>query len=158
MKYELINSIKNESESAKALFENCTAAPIDILIILESADKLIGNVIAALKAGKNPFETIPGSKEQIVGLMLLANETNREALNVNDKKFDLISQKASDSKAVQKFVAQIAQSNGPSRIKNIEAYVTDDTKREVLAKKLVKLQNVYSTVKHKARTVMNFHE
>ena len=147
--YNLINSVKLQSQHVENLCENCIATPVDTIALFEAADKLIGNTIAALKAGKNPFETMPGSRDVVAGLMLLAKKTNREALNLTPKKFNLISQDISDKKIIQKYVANLAQKYGPSLIKNLDAYVADDNRREVLTRKLVQIQSEYSKAKQK---------
>lgn len=150
MNLNLIDSINSEVEEIEQLYENCVAVPFDIKLICESADVYIGHAIAALKAGKNPFETIPGSKEIIAGLLLLAKDTNREALNLNKKKFDLISQLFTKKDALKKYVADVAKKHGQSLLKNLDLYVSEKDKRQILTKKLVQLQNAYSQVKHKA--------
>ena len=147
--YKLINSVKSQSQHVKNLCENCTATPFDTIALFEAADKLLGNTIAALKSGKNPFETMPGSRDVVAGLMLLAKKTNREALNLTPKKFNLISQDISDKKNIQKYVANLAQKYGPSLIKNLDAYVADNNRREVLTRKLVQIQSEYSKAKQK---------
>ena len=81
--------------------------------------------------------------------MLLAKKTNREALNLTPKKFNLISQDISDKKIIQKYVANLAQKYGPSLIKNLDAYVVDNNRREVLTRKLVQIQSEYSRAKQK---------
>ncbi len=106
---EFCSALDKEISETQNLYENCKAAPVDTSLLIEAADKLIGNTIAALKAGKNPFETMPGSQETLAGLMLLAKNTNREALNINQKKFDLISQYADEKDNIKKYVAQIAK-------------------------------------------------
>lgn len=147
--YKLITSVKQEKQHISNLCENCVAAPVKTKLLFEAADKLIGNVIAALNAGKNPFEVMPGSRDVLAGLMLLAKETNRDALNLNQKKFDLISQYTSEKESVKKFVAQIAQKHGQSLIRNLEAYVVDRDRRGVLKGKLQRLQSEYSRAKQK---------
>jgi len=148
---KLIQSLDKEISETQNLYENCEAAPVNTDLLIEAADILIGNAIAALKAGKNPFETIPGSQETLAGLMLLAKNTNREALNINQKKFDLVSQYVDEKDNIKKYVAQLAQKHGQSLIKNLGAYVAQADKREILTKKLVQLQTAYSQVKQKAK-------
>lgn len=148
--FKLTESIKQEAEQIEILLENCNKTPYKPVLIAEAADKIIGHAIAALKAGKNPFETMPGSREILAGLMLLAKPTNRESLNMNQKKFDLITQQLGEKQALKKYVANIAQHHGKSLVKALDAYVQEKDKREVLTKKLVQLQNAYSQVKHKA--------
>lgn len=146
----LIKSVQSEVKTIETLYENVTATPFGINTLVESADKLIGSAIASLKAGKNPFEINPESREVIAGLMLLAKDSNREALNINDKKFDLVSKFANEKDAIKKYVAGFAQKHGQSLIKNLEGYVNEEDKREVLTKKLIQLQHIYSKVKQKA--------
>jgi len=148
MKYNLITSVKKETQNVKNLVENCIAAPVNTKILFESADKVIGNAIAAIKSGKNPFETMPGSRDVLAGLILLSDSDNREALNVNQKKFDLIAQYASKKENVQKHVAQFAQEHGQSLIKNLDAVVNNSDRREFLVKKLIQTQNVWNQAKH----------
>ncbi len=147
--YNLIKEVKRNSTHIANLCENIQVAPINPTLLFEAADKYIGAAIGALKAGKNPFETIPGSREVLAGLMLLAKETNRQALNLDPKKFDIISQKTSEKDSIKKYVANLAQKYGPSLIKNLDAYMADENRRGVLTKKLVQLQNEYSAVKQK---------
>lgn len=148
---KLIKEIKTEVDNITNLCENIQAAPIDSTLLFESADKYLGGAIGALKHGKNPFETMPGSREVLAGLMLLAKDTNRQALNLNQKKFDLISQYTSDKESVKKYVANLAKKHGPSLIKNLDAYMADENRRSVLTKKLVQLQTEYSSVKQKVQ-------
>lgn len=148
--YNLITSVKKEKERIDNIFENCSMAPVDARVLCESADKVLGNAIAALKSGKNPFED-PNFTSVVAGLMLLTKPTNREALNINKKKFNLIAQKASDSKAVQKFVAQQAQKSGQSIIENLPAYAANEKRREILIRKLIQHQNEWNQVKHKMK-------
>ncbi len=146
--YKLITSIKQETQYIDNIVENCTAAPVDTNLLFEAADKALGKAIAAINAGKNPFEDT-GFRDVIAGLMLLAKDTNREALNVNQKKFNLVAQFSSDREDVQKFVAQHARDSGPSLIKNLDAYVNaDKDRRSVLVKKLIQHQKVWSQSKH----------
>jgi len=150
-KYNLITSVKQEKQHIENIVENCTAAPVDTTLLFEAADKAIGKAIAALKAGKNPFKDDPNYRDMLAGLMLLASDTNREALNINQKKFDVISQYTSEKEDVQKYVAQHARNSGPSLIKNLDSYVNAyKDRRSVLVKKLVQHQNMWSQAKHKA--------
>jgi len=150
MKYNLITSIKQQESHIKNLVENCTAAPVDTMLLFEAADKAIGRAIGALNAGKNPFENDPNYRDMLAGLMLLATDTNREALNMNQKKFDIISQYTSEKESVQKYVAQIGRKHGQSLIKKLDAYVADRGRRPVLVKKLIQHQTEWSKAKHKA--------
>lgn len=150
MTFSLIDDIRNEVDDAAQLFENCLAVPHDTVLLAEEADRVIGNVIGALKAGKNPFETIPGSRDVLAGLMLLAKETNRDALNLNPKKFNLIAQFIDKKEAVRKYVVDVARKHGQSLISNLDAYMSEKDKRDVLIKKLYKLQKAYSQVKQQA--------
>ncbi len=147
--YKLITSVKQENQHINNLCENCVAAPVNTKLLFEAADKLIGNVIAAINAEKNPFEVMPGSEEVLAGLMLLAKETNRDALNLPQKKFDVISQYVGKKESLKKYVAQIAKTNGQSLIANLKAYVVDRDRRGVLKRKLVQLQSEYSRAKQK---------
>ncbi len=156
--YKLINSVKSQTQHVENLCENCVAAPVDTAALFEAADKLLGNTIASLKSGKNPFETMPGSRDVVAGLMLLAKNTNREALNLTPKKFNLISQDISDKKIIQKYVANLAQKYGPSLIKNLDAYVIDNNRREVLIRKLVQIQSEYSRAKQKVNQDDNIRQ
>ena len=149
MSFDLINDINDEVNEVDVLLENCLATEQDVDILCEEADRVLGRTIAALKAGKNPFETMPGSRELVAGLMLLAKQTNRSALNINDKKFDLISKFVDEKEGVKKFVSSLANTHAKSLLKNLDAHVGDADKRKVLAKKLTKLQQSYGTVKHK---------
>ena len=149
MKYDLITSVKQETKHIENLCENVQAAPVDTALLFESADKYIGGAIGALKHGKNPFETMPGSRDILAGLMLLAKETNRQALNITPKKFDIISQKTSEKDSIKKYVANIAQKHGQSLIKNLDAYMASDDRRGVLTRKLVQIQTEYSRAKQK---------
>jgi hypothetical protein len=149
--YDLITSIREESFQVKTLCENISTAEFGLDLLFESADKYIGNAIAALNAGKNPLETMPGSEAVLAGLILLAKETNREAMNLKPKKFDVVTQFTNEKESVKKAVAQKAKDHGPSLIKNIRAYVADPDRRVVLKKKLVHLQNVYSQAKQQSR-------
>lgn len=150
MNFKLIDDINEEINTADILYENCSIITDNIELLAEEADKLIGKAIAALNAGKNPFETIPGSRELIAGLMLIAKESNRDALNINDKKFDLISQFVDEKDGVKKYVSKIGTLHGKSLLKNLDSHVSQSDMRKVLAKKLTKLQQSYSTVKHRA--------
>lgn len=147
--YKLITSVKQENEHINNLCENCVSASIDTKLLFEAADKLIGNVIAAINAGKNPFEVMPGSEEVLAGLMLLIKKDHRDALNMPQKKFDVISQYISKKESLKKHVAQIGKTNGQSLIANIKAHVTDRDRRDVLKRKLVQLQSEYSRAKQK---------
>ena len=147
--YKLITSVKQENNRVNNLCENCVAAPVKTELLFEAADKLIGNVIAAINAGKNPFEILPGSDEVIAGLMLLAQEDHRDALNIPAKKFDLISQYTGEKESVKKFVAQIGRNSGPSLIKQLKVHVIDRDLRAALKRKLVNLQIEYSRAKQK---------
>ena len=60
---QLIKSIRAEFKKTRILIENVEATPFNMELIAEAADKFIGAAIGALKAGKNPFETMPGSEE-----------------------------------------------------------------------------------------------
>ena len=146
---KLIRQIKSEVSHVANLCENIQAAPVDTNLLFESADKYIGNAIGALKSGKNPFETMPGSREVLAGLMLLAKDTNREALDIKQKAFDVISQKTSEKDSIKKYVANLAKTHGPSLIKNLDAYMANDDRRGVLTRKLIQLQNEYSRAKNK---------
>ncbi len=148
--YDLITSIKQETQHIENLVENCSAAPIKTMLLYEAADKAIGRAIGALNAEKNPFENDPNFRDLIAGLMLLAKNTNREALNVNRKKFDLIAQYASEREDVQEYVAKFGRNNGQSLIKNLDAYVVDRKRRPVLIMKLIQHQTEWSKAKHKA--------
>lgn len=150
MKYNLITSVKQERQHIENLVENCSATPIDTMLLFEAADKAIGKAIASLKAGKNPFEADPNFRDVLAGLMLLAKPTNREALNIDQKKFDIISQYANEKESVQKYVAQFARNHGQSLIKNLDAYVADEQRRPILVKKLIQHQNEWSQAKHKS--------
>lgn len=153
---DLIKSIKRETSFVQTICENVETSQIDAKLLFEAADKYIGNVIGALNSGKNPLETIPGSAEILAGLILLATDTNRQALNINDKKFSLVTQYTSDKEAVKKYVAQQAKDHGQSLIKNISAYVADSDRRDVLKRKLVQLQSLYSQAKQKNRKSQEF--
>ena len=148
MNFELIDDIRTEVDTAELLHENCLAVTDNVVLLCEEADKLIGKAIGALRGGKNPFETVPGSRELLAGLMLLAKESNREGLNINDKKFDLISKFVDQKEGIKKYVSKVATTHGQSLLKNLDAHVAQSDKRKVLAKKLSKLQQAYSTVKH----------
>lgn len=145
----LIKEIKSEVDHIANLCENIQAAPVDTNLLFESADKYIGIAIAALKNGKNPFETIPGSRDVLAGLMLLSKDTNREALQIKQKAFDIISQKTSEKESIKKYVANLARKYGPSLIKNLDAYIASDDRRGVLTRKLIQLQSEYSRAKNK---------
>ena len=150
MAFELIDDIRTEVDTAVLLYENCSAITDDITLLCEEADKEIGKVIGALRGGKNPFEMVPGSRELIAGLMLLAKESNREGLNIDQKKFDLISKFVDQKEGIKKYVRKVATTHGQSLLKNLDAHVAQSDKRKILAKKLAKLQQAYSTVKHKS--------
>ena len=145
---DLIKSIEKETTYIQNICETVEATQMDIF---EAADKYIGGVIGALNGGKNPLETMPGSAEVLAGLILLATDTNRDAMNVNKKKFDLAVQFTSDKEQVKKYVAQLGKDNGPSIIQNIHAYVADPDRRDVLKRKLVGLQRIFSQAKQKTR-------
>ena len=149
MAFELIEDIRTEVDTADLLYENCLTITDDVALLCEEADKLIGKAIGALRGGKNPFEMNPGSRELIAGLMLLAKESNREGLNIDQKKFDLISKFVDQKEGIKKYVAKVASTHGQSLLKNLDAHVAQSDKRKILAKKLSKLQQAYSTVKHK---------
>ncbi len=147
--YNLITSVKQERQHIENLVENCTAAPVDTKLLFEAADKTLGKAIASIKAGNNPFVDTE-FRDVIAGLMLLAKPTNREALNIDQKKFDIISQFTSEKKDVQKYVAQHARNSGPSLIKNLDAYVANEDRRKILVAKLIQHQNEWSQAKHKS--------
>ncbi len=151
MKYKLITSIKQEKQRIDNICENCVAFPVNTKLLFESADKFIGNIIAAINGGKNPFEITPGSEKVLAGLILLAKETNREALNLNPKKFDIVSQYTSKDKKVREKLALLAKNKGPSLIANLKAHMTDPDRRKVLKGDLVKLQTQYSRAKQKVK-------
>lgn len=154
MKYNLITSIKQEKQYIDNLCENCVAFH-DTKLIFESADKFIGNVIASINAGKNPFEINPGSEKVLAGLILLAKDTNREALNLNPKKFDIISQYTSKDKKLREKLALLGEKRGPSLVANLKAHMADSNRRKVLKGELVKLQTTYSQAKQKVKKDQN---
>ena len=155
-KYKLITSIKQEKQHIDNICENVVVFP-DTKLFFESADKYIGNIIAILndKNQRNPFEAIPGSIKVLAGLILLAKETNREALNINPKKFSIVAQKTSEDKELRKKLALIADNSGPSLIANLKAYMADPDRRDVLKRDLYKLQNQYSRAKQQSKKDQN---
>ena len=155
-KYNLITTVRKDSEAVDALYENIKISKINPELLFEAADKYIGNAIAALNAGKNPLETMPGSEAVLAGLILMAKDVNRDAMNITPKKFDLVSQYTSDKESVKKFVAQKAKDHGPSIIANLKAHVADPDRRDVLKRLLVRVQNVYSKTKQKAQKSQEF--
>lgn len=155
-KYQLVESVRKDAEAVDALYENIKISKIDSELLFEAADKYLGAAIGALNAGKNPLETIPGSEEVLAGLILMAKDVNREAMNITPKKFDIVSQYTSDKESVKKFVAQKARDHGPSIIANIKAHVADPDRRDVLKRLLVRVQGVYSKTKQKARKSQEF--
>lgn len=152
----LIKAIREETDHVEALCENIKISKIDPEILFEAADQYLGGAIGALNAGKNPIETMPGSEEILAGLILLAKDSNRDAMNITPKKFDLVTQFTSDKESVKKFVAQQAKSHGPSVIANIKAHVADPDRRDVLKRLLVRVQNVYSRTKQRSRKSQEF--
>lgn len=149
--YKLIESVKQQAQQIENVCENVQAAPFKADLLFESADKYLGGAIGALNHGKNPFESMPGSLEVLAGLILLAKDSNRQALNLDQKKFDVISQYTSEKDSVKKFVANQAKKYGPSLIKNLNAAVMDENRRPVLKKTLVHAQNVWSQARQKLR-------
>lgn len=154
-KYNLIESIKNQSSDAQILYENIKTAPFNTVELLEAADKYIEKLIVALKSGKNPFEIIPGSDQVLAGLILLRTDVNREALNMPEKNFSIIAQKLSTSDRVKKFVAKQAKNSG-KLVANLKAMAADPDHRVRLGRKLYSLQQLYSQVKHKAKRDQEF--
>lgn len=153
---KLIQSIREDAQHVDALYENIKTTKLDPELIFEAADRYIGGAIGALNAGKNPLETMPGSEEILAGLILMAKDVNRDAMNITPKKFDLVSQFTNDKESVKKFVAQQAKNHGPSVIANIKAHVADPDRRDVLKRLLVRVQNVYSKTKQKTRKSQEF--
>ena len=152
--FKLITSIKREKQQIDNICENVAAFP-NTKLFFESADKFIGNIIASINGGKNPFEINPGSEKVLAGLMLIAKETNREALNLNQKKFSIISKNTSEDKELRKKLALIAKTNGPSLIVDLKAHMADPDRRNVLKKELFKVQNIYSQAKQKVKKDQN---
>lgn len=150
MTFNLIEDIRDEVDTVTLLSENCLLVTENVVLLTEEADRLIGKAIGALRAGKNPFEKHPGLRELIAGLMLLAKESNRSGLNIDQKKFDLITQFVDEKEGIKKYVSKVATTHGQSLIKNLDAHVQQGEKRSILAKKLSKLQQAYSTVKQSA--------
>jgi hypothetical protein len=155
-KFQLTESVRKDAQAIDALYENIKISKIDAELLFEAADKYLGNAIAALNADRDPTETIPGSAEVLAGLILMAKDVNREAMNITPKKFDLVSQYTSDKESVKKFVAQKARDHGPSIIANIKAHVADPDRRNVLKRLLVRVQRVYSKTKQRARKSQDF--
>lgn len=152
MMFNLIKEVNEEVNEVNYLFEVCQESKYSVDVLCEAADRWLGRVLVALRSGKNPFETMPGSKEVVAGLMLLNNPNNREALNISDEKFDKVAKEVSKDEGVQKYLARISTTHGKSLINKLEKHVEDSDKRDILIRKLAKLQQRFSTVKHRAGT------
>lgn len=155
-KFQLVEAVRKDAEAVDVLSENIKISKIDHELLFEAADKYIGGAIGALNHGKNPLETMPGSEEVLAGLILMAKETNRQAMNITPKKFDLVSRYTSDKESVKKYVAQQAKNHGPSIIANIKAHVADPDRRDVLKRLLVRTQTVYAKTKQRANKSQEF--
>lgn len=152
MMFNLVQQINEDANTTYYLTEMCKATGYNVDIICEAADRWIGRVLASLRHGKNPFETMPGSKEIVAGLLLLNNPNNREALNVDDEKFDAMARELERKEGFQKYLSRIAKQHAPSLIDKLEQHVEDSNKRDILIRKLTKLQQRFSNVKQQAGT------
>lgn len=150
--FDLVHQINENANSTRLLIESCKLTGYNVDNICEAADRWLGRVLTSLRHGKNPFDTIPGSKEIVAGLLLLNNPDNREALNIDDSKFDAMAQELERKEGFQKYLSRIAKRHAPSLIDNLQQHVEDSNKREVLIKKLTKLQQRFSNVKQQAGT------
>ena len=148
MGFDLISDIRNEVDDTQRIIENCEHIDVDVTILCEEADRWIGGLIGAINAKKNPFEE-PGNKELLAGLMTLADEDNREALNIDQKKFDLIQQFVDKKEGIKKYVQGIGRQHAKSIVDNLDDMVVDREKRADLKRKLFDIQTQFSRAKEK---------
>lgn len=106
--YNLITEISNDIELVNYLVEAVKEIfSEDVDELYEGAEHYLGNAIAKLNAGQNPFEgDMPEVDPHVVAsLMLLANPENREAFNFSPAKFAVLDN-VDKTENVRKFLKQ----------------------------------------------------
>lgn len=148
MGFDLIKSVDTDIKDVDRLLESCAIVTEDVVALCERADRWLGKILAMLNRGQNPFDS-QETKEIVAGLMTIADEDNRDALNIDEKRFNLIQQFKDDQ--TKDYVQNIGRVNAPSLVDKLDDFVADRDKRDDLKRRLFKIQTDFSRVKDKAQ-------
>lgn len=151
--FNLIKQI-DETVETKLMFEhNCIAITegIDIAVLQETAEEILGKATAALKGGKNPFfKKGAGGEVQelpflhvVRGLMALAKKDVRDDLSINDKALAVVAAQAGDTPKITQRLKNIGA--GAKSLLNPENLQSPDGLKE-LTRKLDKLRDDYRKI------------
>lgn len=144
--FNLITEISEQTKETSYLFETVKEVfSGNEVELYEGAEHYLGRAIAALNAGKNPFEE--GSDnvdpEIIASLVLLANPENREAFNITPRKFTVIDA-VDKNKNVRKFLSQtVGKSQSAQKEMQRLSKMASENPRAV-ARELQKAQMLYT--------------
>lgn len=135
---EIADQRKYLFETVREVFEGSEAE------LYEGAEHYLGRAIAALNAGKNPFEEGGVVDPEIIAsLTLLANPENREAFNITPRKFTVIDA-VDKNKNVRKFLSQtVGKSSSAQREMERLSKMASENPRAV-ARELQKAQLMYT--------------
>lgn len=163
MKFPLIeslNAIRTETEhTARMIMESVENHP-DRNIIVESADSVLGQLAAKLRAGK---QLSPGEVQEYAqlyaSLSLLAQDSVRHGYNIDistpegKAKFARIVTKVGEDQAATDNVKRVATVNGQSHLQQIQSDLQnfpamDPTKQQIFINQINKLRLGYERVKN----------
>lgn len=155
---ESLNTIGHEIEdSVRHIMESTENHP-DRNIIIESADSVLGQLAAKLKANALRPEEMDEYAQLYASLSLLAQDSVRQALNINiasptgKQKFSNVVTKVGDDPGMTAQVKKVAQVNGQSHYQQIKrdlegfAQLADQQKQQYI-NSINKLRIGYERVK-----------
>ena len=151
MKFDLLKNIHEEGDEQLIFEENCKLISQDsIEVLVESAEKILGQATAALKAGKNPFYKQGAELPALYlvrGLMALRSKQVRDAAGITDVGMKTIAAQLGDVVRVNNAVTKIGQ--GQKSLLTPEM-LTDKTQIAQLTKDLDKLRMAFAKLQTQA--------
>ncbi len=115
--YSLIKELDDSKKAHDQVTENINQIFSDhASVLIESAERYLGQAIAALNSGQNPFDSEnPSVDPQVAGaLTLLSDPANREAFNFTPAKFAVLDH-VDKSEKVRRFLVHKVASSASGR-------------------------------------------